>query len=83
MLMDSNSFFRMDQASGVHPGWNIMPSDQGGRFNRAGFQINPRVACKRIARIAATCALVGWFKRVEGLDVYDTNTNFTPFKTRV
>lgn len=30
-----------------------------------------------------TYAVVGWFKRVEGLDVYDTNTDFTPFKTRV
>ena len=30
-----------------------------------------------------TYAVVGWFKRVEGLDVYDTGTDFTPFKTRV
>ncbi|MEI6486691.1 MAG: queuosine precursor transporter [Sphingomonadales bacterium] len=30
-----------------------------------------------------TYAVVAWFKRVEGLDVYDTGTNFTPFKTRV
>jgi queuosine precursor transporter len=30
-----------------------------------------------------TYAVVSWFKRVEGLDVYDTGTDFTPFKTRV
>ncbi|MEN9932909.1 MAG: hypothetical protein RIS17_1482 [Pseudomonadota bacterium] len=30
-----------------------------------------------------TYAVVGWFKRVEGLDVYDTGTDFTPFQTRV
>lgn len=30
-----------------------------------------------------TYAVVGWFKRVEGVDVYDTGTDFTPFKTRV
>jgi hypothetical protein len=26
---------------------------------------------------------VAWFKAVEGLDVYDTGTDFTPFKTKV
>jgi len=31
----------------------------------------------------ATYALVGWLKRREGVDVYDTATNFTPFKTQV
>ena len=30
-----------------------------------------------------TYALVGWLKRREGVDVYDTATNFTPFKTQV
>jgi hypothetical protein len=30
-----------------------------------------------------TYALVGWLKRREGVDVYDTDTNFTPFKTQV
>lgn len=30
-----------------------------------------------------TYAVVGWFKRVEGLDVFDTGTDFTPFKTKV
>ena len=30
-----------------------------------------------------TYALVGWLKRREGLDVYDTATDFTPFKTQV
>lgn len=30
-----------------------------------------------------TYAVVCWFKRVEGLDVYDTGTDFTPFQTRV
>ena len=30
-----------------------------------------------------TYAVVGWFKRVEGLDVYDSGTDFNPFKTRV
>ena len=36
-----------------------------------------------IALTPVTYAVVGWFKRVEGLDVYDTGTDFTPFKTRV
>lgn len=31
----------------------------------------------------ATYALVGWLKRREGVDVYDTATDFTPFKTQV
>ncbi len=31
----------------------------------------------------ATYVLVGWLKRREGVDVYDTATNFTPFKTQV
>jgi uncharacterized integral membrane protein (TIGR00697 family) len=30
-----------------------------------------------------TYKVVAWFKRVEGLDVFDTGTDFTPFKTRV
>jgi uncharacterized integral membrane protein (TIGR00697 family) len=30
-----------------------------------------------------TYALVGWLKRREGIDVYDTATDFTPFKTQV
>jgi hypothetical protein len=30
-----------------------------------------------------TYTVVGWLKRREGVDVYDTHTNFTPFKTRV
>ncbi len=30
-----------------------------------------------------TYAVVGWFKRAEGLDVFDTGTDFTPFRTRV
>lgn len=30
-----------------------------------------------------TYAVVGWFKRGEGLDVFDTGTDFTPFRTRV
>lgn len=30
-----------------------------------------------------TYRVVAWFKAVEGLDVYDTGTDFTPFKTRV
>ena len=30
-----------------------------------------------------TYAVVGWLKRREGIDVYDTATNFTPFKTSV
>ena len=30
-----------------------------------------------------TYALVGWLKRREGVDVYDTATNFTPFRTQV
>ncbi len=30
-----------------------------------------------------TYALVGWLKRREGVDVYDTATDFTPFKTQV
>ena len=30
-----------------------------------------------------TYALVNWLKRREGVDVYDTATNFTPFKTQV
>jgi uncharacterized integral membrane protein (TIGR00697 family) len=30
-----------------------------------------------------TYRVVAWFKRVEGLDVFDTGTDFTPFKTRV
>jgi queuosine precursor transporter len=31
----------------------------------------------------ATYAVVGFLKRREGLDVYDSGTNFTPFRTRV
>ncbi|WP_106640091.1 queuosine precursor transporter [Allosphingosinicella vermicomposti] len=30
-----------------------------------------------------TYAVVGWLKRREGVDVYDTGTDFTPFKTTV
>jgi queuosine precursor transporter len=30
-----------------------------------------------------TYAVVGFFKRAEGVDVFDTNTNFSPFRTRV
>ena len=30
-----------------------------------------------------TYAVVGWLKRREGVDVYDTNTDFTPFRTAV
>jgi len=31
----------------------------------------------------ATYAVVGWLKRREGIDVYDTDTDFTPFRARV
>ena len=31
----------------------------------------------------ATYAIVGFLKRREGLDVYDTSTDFTPFRTRI
>jgi uncharacterized integral membrane protein (TIGR00697 family) len=30
-----------------------------------------------------TYAVVGWLKRREGIDVYDTDTDFTPFQARV
>lgn len=30
-----------------------------------------------------TYRVVAWFKRAEGMDVYDTKTDFTPFTTRV
>jgi queuosine precursor transporter len=30
-----------------------------------------------------TYLVVGWLKRVEGVDVYDRETNFTPFRARV
>ena len=30
-----------------------------------------------------TYRVVSWFKAVEGLDVFDTGTDFTPFKTKV
>lgn len=30
-----------------------------------------------------TYAVVGWLKRREGVDVFDTDTNFSPFKTSV
>jgi uncharacterized integral membrane protein (TIGR00697 family) len=30
-----------------------------------------------------TYKVVAWFKREEGLDVFDTNTDFTPFKARI
>jgi uncharacterized integral membrane protein (TIGR00697 family) len=30
-----------------------------------------------------TYKIVAWFKRVEGLDVFDTNTDFTPFKAKI
>jgi uncharacterized integral membrane protein (TIGR00697 family) len=30
-----------------------------------------------------TYAVVGWLKRREGVEVFDTATNFTPFSTRV
>jgi uncharacterized integral membrane protein (TIGR00697 family) len=30
-----------------------------------------------------TYAVVGFLKRHEGVDVYDTSTDFTPFRTRV
>jgi hypothetical protein len=31
----------------------------------------------------ATYAIVGWLKRREGIDIYDTDTDFTPFRARV
>jgi queuosine precursor transporter len=31
----------------------------------------------------ATYAVVGWLKRHEGVDIFDDDTNFTPFKTGV
>ena len=31
----------------------------------------------------ATYAVVGWLKRAEGVDVFDTATDFSPFRTRV
>ncbi len=31
----------------------------------------------------ATYAVVGWLKRREGIDVYDSDTDFTPFRARV
>jgi uncharacterized integral membrane protein (TIGR00697 family) len=30
-----------------------------------------------------TYQIVGWFKRVEGVDVFDTATDFSPFRTKV
>ena len=30
-----------------------------------------------------TYAVVGWLKRHEGVDIFDRNTDFTPFKTAV
>lgn len=30
-----------------------------------------------------TYATVGWLKKAEGLDVYDENTDFSPFRTRI
>jgi uncharacterized integral membrane protein (TIGR00697 family) len=30
-----------------------------------------------------TYAVVGWLKRREGVDAYDTGTHFTPFRTKV
>ena len=30
-----------------------------------------------------TYAVVGFLKRREGIDVYDTHTNFTPFRAKV
>jgi uncharacterized integral membrane protein (TIGR00697 family) len=30
-----------------------------------------------------TYKVVAWFKQAEGLDVFDTDTDFTPFKTRI
>lgn len=30
-----------------------------------------------------TYRVIAWFKRAEGLDVFDTSTNFTPFKTAI
>ncbi len=30
-----------------------------------------------------TYAVVGWLKKSEGLDIYDENTNFSPFKTSI
>jgi len=30
-----------------------------------------------------TYAVVGWLKRHEGVDIFDRNTNFTPFKTAI
>jgi uncharacterized integral membrane protein (TIGR00697 family) len=30
-----------------------------------------------------TYAVVGWLKRREGVEVFDTTTDFTPFSTRV
>jgi hypothetical protein len=35
------------------------------------------------AATPVTYALVGWLKRVEGLDVFDRATRFTPFSLRV
>ena len=30
-----------------------------------------------------TYAIVGWLKRREGVDIFDDDTNFSPFKTSV
>ena len=30
-----------------------------------------------------TYAVVGWLKRREGIDAYDTDTDFTPFRVSV
>jgi len=30
-----------------------------------------------------TYRVVAWFKRAEGMDVFDTKTDFTPFTTKV
>lgn len=35
-----------------------------------------------VAFTPVTYAVVGWLKRVEGIDVYDTRTRFTPFSLR-
>ena len=38
---------------------------------------------REAALTPVTYLVVGWLKRVEGVDVYDRDTNFTPFRARV
>ena len=55
----------------------------------AGAQVAQVLVTQWVLKVAwevlltpVTYAVVGWLKRAEGIDVFDTGTDFTPFGLR-